>query len=92
MCRNYTHMHVTRTLVHATAKLPPVLATGLSSNRLIPAGAQAAGCDSLFVAGGIHAEETGEQQSHNDLDLEKLEHLFKEFGVQPTFVIPYLQC
>ena len=56
------------------------------------AGAQAAGCDSLFVAGGIHAEETGVQQTQQEMSREGTEKLFSEHGVEPTFVIPYLQC
>ena len=56
------------------------------------AGAQAAGCDSLFIAGGIHADETGVQLTHQNLNVEGMESLFREHGTQPTFIALYLQC
>ena len=66
-----------------------------SSGRCCPvpcAGAQAAGCDSLFIAGGIHADKTGVQLTRQNLDVEGMESLFRDYGTQPTFITPYLQC
>ncbi len=58
----------------------------------LAAGAQAAGCDSLFVAGGIHAEEAGVQQNQQEMKREGMEKLFSEHSTEPTFAISYLQC
>ncbi|CAK0734875.1 hypothetical protein CVIRNUC_000496 [Coccomyxa viridis] len=68
-----------------------VLAIGDSLEHDI-AGAQAAGCDSLFIAGGIHADKTGVQLTHQNLNVEGMESLFRDYGTQPTFITPYLQC
>ncbi|CAL5225478.1 g8300 [Coccomyxa viridis] len=68
-----------------------VLAIGDSMEHDI-AGAQAAGCDSLFVAGGIHAEEAGVQQNQQEMKREGMEKLFSEHSTEPTFAISYLQC
>ncbi|BDA40671.1 probable acid sugar phosphatase [Coccomyxa sp. Obi] len=55
------------------------------------AGAQSSACDSVFVAGGIHAEELGVSGTSKIVDIEKLEALCEQHGAQPNFVIPFLQ-
>ncbi|KAG1680807.1 hypothetical protein FOA52_008140 [Chlamydomonas sp. UWO 241] len=69
--------------------LPPsqVLAVGDSLEHDI-AGAAAAGIDSLFIAGGIHAQELGiveGARSGNAYDTGSLATLGEEHGAQPTY-------
>ena len=82
-----TPLTFTGQVKQASPPLPNVLLNLHST-----AGAQAAGCDSLFVAGGIHAEETGVHPRLQEVYREGMEKLFSEYSVKPTFVIPYLQC
>lgn len=53
------------------------------------AGASNAGVDSLFVAGGIHADELGivEGDVSATLESERLQILFDEYGTRPSYSI-----
>lgn len=53
------------------------------------AGANSAGIDSLFVAGGIHADELGiaEGDATAALDSEALERLFVKYGTRPSYSV-----
>ena len=50
-------------------------------------GARGAGIDSLFVAAGIHAAELGIKWGETP-DEDRLEALYKEFGLRPDYLIP----
>ena len=58
------------------------------------AGAAAAGIHSLFVAGGIHAQELGvpdaaaEGATGGELSADSLEQIFADYGVRPTLSTP----
>ncbi len=80
--------------------LPPqhVIAIGDSLEHDI-AGAQGAGVDSVFIAGGIHAGETlaetatlenaGESNGEQGICEEGLAVLCKEHSARPTYAMPY---
>lgn len=53
-------------------------------------GASSTGVDSIFIAGGIHADELGVSQSSLTMNDEALETLVKSHNVMPTYVMPYL--
>lgn len=55
------------------------------------AGAAAAGIDSLFVMGGIHAEELGVSETQLTPNRTELSRLCKEHKAIPNFVIPFLK-
>lgn len=71
--------------MHADPHMPA------SSSRGCLAGAAAAGIDSLFVAGGIHAQELGTSRAAPAVDQGALRRLCNSHGAAPQFVIPYLQ-
>jgi HAD superfamily hydrolase (TIGR01459 family) len=72
------------------AERPRVLAVG-DSLRTDIAGATAAGLDSLFVAGGIHAAEFGlDGASDREPDLSRVEATFTANGYSPVGVTPRL--
>ncbi|KAJ0408734.1 hypothetical protein P43SY_001958 [Pythium insidiosum] len=55
-------------------------------------GAVDTGIDSVFIAGGIHADEVfdrGVASREDDLDYARVESLCEATGVEPTYVIPY---
>lgn len=75
--------------------LCPSLAFGAASPCSMPthacyAGAQAAGIDSLFVAGGIHAAELAVLPSQLRPDADQLDKLCLEHNAHPEYLIPYL--
>jgi len=51
------------------------------------AGASNAGVDSLFVAGGIHADELGIGDVSATLESGRLQRLFDEYGTRPSYSI-----
>jgi HAD superfamily hydrolase (TIGR01459 family) len=68
-----------------------ILAVG-DSLRTDIAGAAAAGLDSLFIAGGIHAEEFGiEAGTDRDPDLTRLQAALVAGGLQPVAVAPHFR-
>lgn len=56
-------------------------------------GAQAAGCDSVFVAGGIHARDLGggAPGKNSVMQEDDLGVLCSQQGAQPTYAIPFFQ-
>lgn len=51
-------------------------------------GANKAGIDSVFVTGGIHADELLVKDIGQSADLNALENFLKKGAGQPTYVIP----
>lgn len=67
-----------------------VLAIG-DSLRTDVTGARQAGLDVAFIPGGIHAEVLGIKKMGEGPDAAAMLHLVREFGVQPTYVLPELR-
>lgn len=55
------------------------------------AGANAAGIDSLFIAGGIHAEELSITESQLTPNQDKLQELINEHKAEPRLCMPFLR-
>jgi HAD superfamily hydrolase (TIGR01459 family) len=54
------------------------------------AGASAMGIDSIFIAGGIHADVA--MRNDGGIDEEGVDRLCKEFGCRPTYILPKFIC
>lgn len=56
------------------------------------AGAMNAGVDSVFIAGGIHAEDLGVFDAGDEVDLDQLRDWLAAYSSKPTFVLPFLSA
>ncbi|KAK9805732.1 hypothetical protein WJX73_003126 [Symbiochloris irregularis] len=80
-----------RALEMLDLKAEEVLGVGDSVEHDIK-GATAAGVDSVFIAGGIHAEDLGVFDAGDEIDLDMLRDWLAAYSSKPTFVLPFLSA
>ena len=78
-------------MIHNMALLKASTGHVLSLPSTFGTGALAAGVDSVFVAGGIHAEDLQVFDERSEVDLDLLRDWLAAYSSKPTYVMPFLQ-